>query len=276
MPNTILRQVIVSIGALACVALMAGCGKPAAKPAAPASSAASAMAGYAAPPELLSAQHSAAGGVELKGVSRPDAQIRLLAPDGTGPSTIADHGGAWEMRGPSTDPRLFALSEAVPGRIIRSRGYVAILPPPGVAAIVLRPGAGPRALGGPRAVPVIVAVDFDRAGAGVVSGLAGVGKTLRVQVDGHDAGEGRSNQGGAFSISLSDVLKPGAHTAVVHLTGEPAPARSAAVAFDVAPPPASFPPPLLAQRLDTGWRLDWVTPGGGVQTTLVFDTEPRA
>ena len=33
---------------------------------------------------------------------------------------------------------------------------------------------------------------------------------------------------------------------------------------------------LSSEGLDDAWRLDWITPGGGVQTTLAFDPEAGA
>ena len=232
--------------------------------------------GYAIPPELAAADRSATGGVELKGTGRPAAQIRLLAPDGTAIPATADASGVWELRALVQEPRLYALAEEAAGRLIRSRGYVALLPAPGAPVVALRPGTGPRALGGPVAKPVITAVDFDRGGAGVVSGLAGAGQVIRVQLDGSDAGEGRSDAGGAFSVSLSEMLHPGSHTVTVRAVQDQGPDRNAQASFEVGPGPTGIKPPMAATRLDDAWRLDWVTPGGGVQTTIAFDAETGA
>jgi len=264
---------------LGCAAALAACQKPAARPAPSAAPATAdeAASAYIVPPELKAAQHSAAGGVELRGTSRPDAQIRLLTSDGGMLSAVADHSGYWEMRAPSVDPRLFALAEETGGRLVRSRGFIAILPAPGIPALVLRPGAGPHAFGSAHSQPVIGAVDFDRGGAGVVSGLAAPGQALRVQVDGAEVGEGRSDAAGYFSISLAEMLKPGAHTAVVRAVNDQGQlGQPAQASFEVGPASMPLTPPLTAQRLEGGWRIDWVTPGGGVQTTIAFDTEPRA
>lgn len=220
-------------------------------------------------------QHSAAGGVDIRGVSRPDALIELLAPDGTGFTATADHAGAWEMRAPSIDPRVYVLAEKAGDRLVRSRGYVVILPAPGIAGLGLRPGTGPASFASPGHGPVITAVDYDRGGAAVVSGVAGHDRPVRVQLDRQDAGEGRTDRSGAFAISLSDVLKPGAHIASVRVADDHGVGEVAQVRFEVRQA-APFAPPLLAQRLDGGWRLDWLTPGGGVQTTLAFDSDPRA
>jgi hypothetical protein len=245
------------------------------KPAAPAGMEAPAPAatGYAVPPELREAGRSAAGGVELKGTARPDAQIRLVSPDGTAIPAVADHTGAWELRVFVQEPRLYALADDLSGRLVRARGYIALLPPPGEPVVLLRPSAGPHALGGPRARPQVTAVDYDRGGAGVVSGLAAAGQVVRAQLDGADAGEGRSDAMGAFSVSLSEVLKPGGHRVTVHAVNDQGAVATAEAQFEVGPAPTEIKPPMTATRLEDAWRLDWVTPGGGVQTTIAFDTE---
>lgn len=267
-----LSRAIPLLGLVAgCALALIACQKPApsAKAAAPTTEAT----GYARPPELTAAERSSAGGVELKGLARPDAQIRLLSPDGTAVPATADPSGAWELRAFVQEPRLYVLADDLSGRLVRARGYIALLPPPGAPAVLLRPGAGPHALGGARAKPLVTAVDYDRGGAGVVSGLAGAGQVVRVQLDGADAGEGRSDGTGAFSVSLSEMLKPGPHKVVVRAVNDQGPDQAAEAAFQVGPPPSEIKPPMTATRLDDGWRLDWVTPGGGVQTTIAFDTE---
>jgi hypothetical protein len=261
---------------MSCIAALGACHKPAAGPSSAKPAATPSSVGYVAPPEMKSVQHSAAGGVEIRGVSRPEALIELLGPDGTGFTATADHAGAWEMRAPSVDPRLYVLAEKVADRLIRSRAYVVILPAPGIAALGLRPGSGPRSFAIPSTDPVITAIDYDRGGAAVVSGLAGPDRAVKVQLDGQDVGEGRTDRAGAFSVSLSDVLKPGGHVAAVRVIDDQGVGDVAQARFEVGPASAAFTPPLSAQRQDNGWRLDWQTPGGGVQTTLAFDTEPRA
>lgn len=233
-------------------------------------------AGYARPPELLDADRSATGGAELKGVARSDAQVRLLSPDGTAIPATADHNGVWTLRALVQEPRLYALADDLSGRLVRARGYIAMLPPPGQPVVMLRPGGGPRALGGPHAKPLVTAIDYDRGGAGVVSGLAAGGQVVRVQLDGADAGEGRADGTGAFSVSLSETLRPGAHRVVVRAVNDPGPDALTEAQFEVGPAAAEIRPPMTATRLDDAWRLDWFTPGGAVQTTIAFDPEAGA
>ncbi len=135
---------------------------------------------------------------------------------------------------------------------------------PGTAAVPLRPS---RRL-------EIASVDFDGAGAAVVGGSAKPGDAVRLELDGAEAGEDRADTRGAFSVSLPEALKPGAH-ALAAVT----PSGRSEVSFDASPAAPLAQPPFAAARAgDAAWRIDWMTPGGGVQTTLLFDvpgTSPR-
>jgi hypothetical protein len=85
-------------------------------------------------------------------------------------------------------------------------------------------------------------------------------------IDGAAAGEARINDHGRFSISLATPLRPGAHEARVE-AGD----QSASVKFTVEPPRPISGLPYRGERTPQGWRVDWLTPGGGEQTTLIFD-----
>jgi hypothetical protein len=116
----------------------------------------------------------------------------------------------------------------------------------------------------------------------VVSGAAKPGATVRAFIDAAAAGETHAGPNGHFvmalaaqpkpgdrqdAMSLTSALKPGAHQIQVQSAGE-----TAQVAVSVSPPPRSFSGlPYQGARVDVGWRIDWLTPGGGTQTTLVVD-----
>src|SRR5208282_2977187 len=98
------------------------------------------------------------------------------------------------------------------------------------------------------------------------SGLARPGATARVMIDGAPAGEARVSDRGRFSVTLGPTLKPGDHEARVE-AGE----QTASAKFTVEPPKPVSGLPYRAERTPSGWRVDWLTPGGGEQTTLIFD-----
>jgi hypothetical protein len=255
------------IAACAALALLGACHKavaprPAAQP--------PAQSDYAAPPEVTQALPGPGGGLTLRGVAQPQSRVRLASPDGTAAGTTAGMNGAWSLNAPAVDqPRLLSLSEDEGGRLIRARGYLAMLP--GGAVAMLRPTTGARPLIGPTSTPRIGAVDFDAAGAGVVSGRAHPDRPVRVLLDGQDAGEGRTDSQGWFDVSLSDNLKPGVHAVTVGTPDGRADAR-----FEGSAPRPIASPPMNAARLEQGWRLDWMSPGGGVQSTILFDASAPA
>jgi len=261
-----------SRGALACIAvlaLLAGCNRGGdwrdSHPAAQSDAAAS---GYVRPPQVLAATRAGDGGVVLAGQGAADVRLRLASPDGGAYGATADDSGRWGITLPaSNDARLFGLSEEISGRVIQGEGYIATLPTPGRPAALLRAGGGAGPLIESSALQ-ITAIDFDAAGGAVISGTAAQGASLKAVIDGAAAGETHASPHSHFSLALTSVLKPGAHQIQIQSGG-----ASAQVRITVGPPPqaAAGDLPYHGARVDGGWRIDWLTPGGGPQTTLVLD-----
>ena len=55
-----------------------------------------------------------------------------------------------------------------------------------------------------------------------------------------------------------------------------APSGQAHQSAEIAAPSALGGSPFRAGHVAAGWRIDWLTPGGGEQTTLVFDASEPA
>ena len=119
--------------------------------------------------------------------------------------------------------------------------------------------------GASRGIGRAIATDLATAGATVVSGFGQAGQSVRIAVDGQPAGEGRVNGQGRFSIALADPLAPGSRAVAVAIG-----AGRAALSFD-ASRPGDVAPPFAASRGETYWRIDWLAPGGGAQTTVIPD-----
>lgn len=252
------------IAVLAACVLASGCGRapPSHGPAAPASPA---PAAYTPPPGLVRADRRATT-VILTGNAAPAAAIRLASPDGSAITGAADRKGVWRLAAPvGATPRLYSLSELAGARLVRAVGYIAVLPAPGPPAAVLRPAAS-AAL--PRAdlQRGLTALDFDSSGAAMASGRASPSESVRLLLDGKEAGEDRADAAGVFSAALSQTMSPGAH--VLELAGE---RLRASAAFTATRASQVATPPFDAERLDGAWRIDWMTPGGGVQSTVLFD-----
>ncbi len=183
---------------------------------------------------------------------------------------VADAKGAWRLVLPApTQVRLFGLSMIDDHQTIQAEGYLALTPRGEVAQ--LRAGAGARVFG-PRAAGVrVLALDFDRKGGAVVSGTAPPGAALTVMVDGASRGAGPADDAGDYSVALNEPLSPGDHRLQVQGAG-----LSVESLITQSPAQPILDSPFRASALPNGWRIDWMTPAGGLQSTMLFDAEgPR-
>jgi hypothetical protein len=89
---------------------------------------------------------------------------------------------------------------------------------------------------------------------------------LRLVLDGQPGGEARADAQGRFSFALAAMLKPGDHELTIQSAGGRSDAR-----FSVSPPGPISGLPFRGQRQAGDWRIDWLTPAGGQQTTLIMD-----
>jgi hypothetical protein len=222
--------------------------------------------GYRAAPQLTGMVKAPDGGVTLTGRALPSSEVRMVSPAGAAVDTRADGSGVWSAPiGPVSEPTLYRLAEEVGSRRVDAEGLVAVLPGAPTVAL-LRAGAGAEVVRAPGKEPVrILAVDYDQTGGAVVSGRAGAASPVRVTVDGQVAVEGAAGPDGRFSLTLPKPLGPGQRRLQV-LT--PQGAAEAEVA--ITPPAAPKDAPYTAAAEPFGWRVDWITPGGGPQTTLLL------
>lgn len=247
---------------VAAVLALGACGK---KPAAPPDTTRTGPAetDYAAPPAITEVR-AAAGGVSVAGAAPPGLQVRLATPQGQAMFAVADARGQWRLVLPPADgARIFGLSEKVDGRQIQAQGYL-VIGPQGRAAL-LRAGAGALRLD-PRPSPSVGAVDFDRDGATVISGIAPPDSLVFLRFDGRQVAEARADAAGRYSIALAQPVPKGAHA--LEVAGD---SFTNAAQVEVAPPEPLVDGPLRSQFTKGGLRVDWLTPGGGVQSTVLLD-----
>ena len=247
---------------MALMAANAACDRaPAAK--APAASTAAGPAGYLSPP-LVTGGVWSPGGVTLTGTAAPGAQVGLTSPSGARLAAATDATGRWTATlAEEPSPAIYGLAMELEGRAIQSEGYLLLTPEGRVWQ--LRAGAGARLLAGPPAGG-LTALDFDAGGAVIVSGQVRPETPVAISVDGRPAMQARSGADGRLSVTLAQPLTPGGH--VVALSSEANPAQQAAFTIDAQPP--ALAEPMRTERQDGRWRIDWLTPGGGVQTTLLM------
>lgn len=244
-------------------ALLAACGPSAPKPADATEKVDSAEAGYVVPPSVQGVQR-VGGGIALSGDGVPEADVRLGSPTGEIVSGRTDREGRWSLTvADAPGVRLFGLSTTREGRTVQAEGYVMVAE--GGAVALLRAGAGAKRLAVSSSSPRILTIDVDREGGAVVSGVAAPGAGLNVRVDRVTRGGGRTDDEGRFFISLTDSLAPGVHD--VQVAGD---GGETAVSIVTSPPEPLVSGPVRSERTPQGWRVDWMTPGGGVQTTLLI------
>ena len=223
-------------------------------------------AGYLTPPSVNRVQLTARG-VSLSGLGPPGGRVRLASP--AGEAVLADIGdkGRWTMElGAISEPRIYGLSATVAGRSAQAEGYVMVTPQ-GQAAL-LRAGAGARRIDDP-AKPGLRAIDFDRGGGVEISATAPAGGNVLLHFDGRLTAQGRADATGHYDASLpgpgsTTAIRPGSHQLQVSGDG-----FSDTVAFQVSPPAPLAQGPLRSQITQAGLRVDWMTPGGGVQSTIL-------
>jgi hypothetical protein len=222
---------------------------------------------YRAAPQVSAVTKAADGAVMLSGRALPSSQVRMVSLKGLDAGPIrADGSGAWTAQlGPVSEPALYSLIEEAGGQKVEAEGLVAVLPGAPTVAL-LRAGFGAQVVQDAGQVPLkILAVDYDVAGATVVSGRTRASSPVRVVVDDQPPVDGAAGPDGRFSVTLPKPLPIGRHQ-LQALT----PQAQAQAQVAITPPAPPRNAPYQAQAQSFGWRVDWITPGGGAQTTLLL------
>lgn len=220
--------------------------------------------GYIASPSLSAGTVLSDGRMTLTGMGRHGALIRVRTPEAVLQTTRVGPDGRWTLiLPPSASAQLFGLSMEVDGGVHQATGY--LFAAPGGVFGQLVAGGGSQIVAAAGARTQFTAVDFDHEGGAVVSGLTRPGTALSVRVDRRPAGDGMADRTGRFSLALSQPLRAGLHA--IDIASEAGPAAALVSAVPAEPlMGASF----RVRQIATGWRFDWITPGGGVQTTLIL------
>jgi hypothetical protein len=219
--------------------------------------------GNLSPPQL-DVVHAGASGITLAGSAPASGKVRLATPAGQANFATADAHGRWTLvLPPASEARIFGLSASEHGRQIQAEGYV-LVTSQGQAAL-LRAGTGALRID-PPARPGLRAIDFDRGGGVEISAQVAPGATVILRLDGREAAEGRASATGRYAVSLGSQtpIRPGVH--LVQVSGDGF-ADQVTVQLSPAAPLAQG--PVRSQLSPAGLRVDWMTPGGGVQSTLL-------
>jgi len=256
-------QTAVRFIALIAALVLGGCGGK--SPAGDASADAAAQeSAYLTPPRADTVKGGPAG-VSLSGVAPAGGKVRLATPAGQAMFSTADAQGRWTLAlPPAAEPQIFGLSMTLGARVTQAEGYVLVTP--GGQAALLRAGTGALRIDAP-ARPGLRAIDFDRGGGLEISAAVPPGATVILRLDGRQVAESRADTQGRYKASLgsSTPIRPGTHQ--VQLFGDGF-SDQAVVQLSPAAPLAQG--PLRSQLTSAGLRVDWMTPGGGEQSTLLI------
>lgn len=245
----------------AAAAALAACGPRAEQPPASVLSEAE-KAGYLPAPVLTGVALGSGGDIVLHGRAAPQGRVRATTPAGVAYGATANAAGRFALELPvQAEPLLVAISAEAGERSTLAEGWLFAPPADLRRATLLRPGAPARVLD--PAAPLIAAVDFDAAGGLAVAGVAPPNAEVRLFVDGAAVPPARSDAAGRYGFRLPRI-SPGPHRLRVESADR---RQERALALDARPPEQQ----LSASRIAGGWRVDWATPGGGAQTTLIFD-----
>jgi len=254
--------------ALSLVAACGQAGEPAWRGGAPKAPAdPESVAGYLRPPSLAAVRVEG-GTMLLSGKAQPEAQVRLVSPTGEVLDSRADPAGNWTARLPaSREVRLYALSMvAGQNRTVPAQGVLVLLPE--ARAVQLRAGASAETIGVQSDAPRLLTIDFDAAGAASVGGVARPESGLSLRIDRTALGAGKADGRGRFHLTVARPLAAGLSR--FEIAGD----RGEQQVEAPISPAGMFEGSHRIQRLANAWRIDWVTPGGGVQTTLILDQAP--
>jgi hypothetical protein len=246
-----------------CAALvLAGCGgrRTVAVTGAEGAGAGVGAADYLAPPTPLGIETKGEG-LSLWGSAPAGGRARLATPDGKALFADVDPEGRWRLAlGPLAAPQIYGLSATAKGRTVQAQGYI-LVGPRGPAAL-LRAGAAAWRIDRPEGSG-LRSLDYDRAGGGAVSATVPIRATVRLELDGRQVAEGRADADGRFEVALPEPVRPGVHR--LRLVGD---GFTDSVTVQITPPLAQG--PMRSQFTAASLRADWMTPGGGVQSTILF------
>lgn len=259
--QTFLAQALAAVIGLG---LLSGCGEGQVGAVSPLNREAEAQSTYLAPPRA-SALRPGADGPVLSGAAAPGARVRLATPEGEVRMAQADEDGAWAIPlGASDAPRIFGLSMLASERTVQAEGYQLVLPDGRL--VLLRAGAGAVVVQGD-VDQGITAFDFDEEGGAVISGMAPPDAILSVRIDGRTVStSGRADAAGHFSQPFGAPVPPGPHQ--IRVQGE---SLDFSAEVDATPAAAPEEGAFRATPTPYGLRVDWLTPGGGLQSTLLLD-----
>ncbi len=244
------------------VALLAGCSpKPQAVQDADAYMRAQ---GYARAPQILGITGSG-DTVTVSGEAAPEGRVRFQYGGQHSIGITADSRGRFKAELPLTaQGGLFDISMEDTGRLVQAEGRLFIPPGAPQKAVLMRAGSPslPLAPGGAG----IAVVDYDAAGAMMITGIAAPHVAIAATIDGESwPKQPAGGDKGAFT-AICQIPPPQDAATPVNVV-----IQAGGATFTRSVPVSKAPQGDRITAIDGGgWRVDWIVPGGGMQTTVVF------
>lgn len=249
------------IVSFALLAVVAGCGE---KPKATEATSALEAAGYWRAPEITGVDQAGSNMFVVTGQTIPNARVRFSYAGNRAVGVTSDSKGRFRAELPSgPDGGLFDLSTEDSGRSMHADGRLFIPVGAPDKAVLMRPGAPSLALFNDL-TPVAV-IDYDRAGALAIAGRVAPTTPVEVVLNGEIRARTTSDDRGFYTATTQ--IEPPTESETANTLSVVAGGKENVRNFRDSRITGDSD---RIARFEDGWRVDWVLPGGGMQTTLVF------
>jgi hypothetical protein len=219
--------------------------------------------GYIRAPEILKVTIGGNGVVKISGVARPDGRVRLTSRQGQAFGVTANTRGEFEAELPNdVNGNLYDLSMEDSGRLMKAEGRLFVPTGQPERAVFMRSGYPSLPLS-PHA-PLLAVVDYDGLGGVAVAGRTKAGAVVALGVNGADVARVKADEAGLYSAILP--LRQSLVGQAVMLTAQSEGAVDARTVELQAEPGEMD----SIQPTEAAWKVHWLLPGGGSQTTMVY------
>ena len=220
-------------------------------------------AGYTPAPQITGVQQNGPNGFVITGQADPDGRVRFLYGQQRAIGVTADSKGRFRAELPAGQMGgLYDLSIEDTGRLLHAEGRLFVPPMHPTKAVLMRTGSPSQSLFNQS--EALAVMDYDGAGAVAFSGRVAPRTQVNFILNGEIRARVTSDDKGFYSAT-GQMNAPGSAPAVIGL-GLQAGAIQATHQVPVSLPATAD----QVTPQGDGWRVDWVVPGGGIQTTIVF------
>jgi hypothetical protein len=254
-------QKFVCAAGLSALMLVTGCKE---KPKAVDALSAMEAAGYWRAPEITSVTQADSSLFVVTGETIPNARVRFGYSGKRAVGVTSDSKGRFRAELPTgPDGALYDLSTEDDGRSMHADGRLFIPAGAPEKAVLMRAGAPSLSLFNEDTE--VAVIDYDRAGAVAIAGRVAPSTQIEVILNGEIRARTRSDDRGFYAATTQidpPQEKESANTLSISAGGK----ETARNFIDSRVKTEGD----RITRFADGWRVDWVLPGGGMQTTLVF------